>query len=328
MMRKTVIGYNRISKKVQESLQKEYDFHFFKNIEPKANQEFLKVLEKAEGVIGLELQVDKELLDLAPNLKIVCNISTGYDNLDIPSLSAQNIMATNTPGLVEESTADSVFGILLATARRIPELDRFVKKGEWKEFLQEEMFGTNVYQKTLGIIGMGKVGSKIAKRAHCGFDMNILYCNRSRNLEAENNYNARYCDMETLLKESDFVLLMTPLTPETYELIGKREFQLMKNSAIFINGSRGKTVNETDLIQALKNREIRAAGVDVYQTEPVHPDNPLLKLDNAVTTPHIGCTTETELVMSMLAAENLRNGLVGKRPPNLINTEIMGVVND
>lgn len=321
-MNRKIIAYNRVASPVLKKLSNDFEVDYFENIDTTTNVDFLKSLKQAVGIIGLELQVNKELLDKAPNLRIVSNVSTGYNNLDVEEMSRRKIMITNTSGVVEETTADAIFGILLAAARRISELDQYVKNGEWKQFLKPNEFGVNVHKKKLGIIGMGRIGSKIAKRGHLGFDMEILYHNRSRNKEVEEKYNARYCDMETLLKESDFICVMTPLTPETENLIDENEFSLMKDTCIFVNGSRGKTVNEKALIQALSNRKILAAALDVYQIEPINFDNPLLKLPNIVTTPHIGSSThETELIMSELAAENLVAGLNGEIPPNLINRE-------
>ncbi len=319
-----MIAYNRIEEPVLQQLKKSYDVRFFKDIDPKTDDEFLAFLKEAEGIIGLGLPVDSELVQHAPNLKIVSNISVGYNNLDIPTLNKHHIMATNTPDVLNDTVADTIFGLLIATARRIPELDQLVKRAEWTvEALGSEYYGTDVHHKTLGIIGLGRIGQAIAKRAHFGFDMNILYHNRSRKKDAEQAVNATYCEMDTLLKQSDFVCLMTPLTPETEGLIGKREFTLMKESAIFINGSRGKTVVEQDLITALKNGDIKAAGLDVFEQEPIENDNPLLTMKQVVTTPHIGSSTkETELKMSKLAATNLEAGLNGEIPPNLINREL------
>lgn len=323
-MKKKIIAYNRVEKPVLENLQKKYDVKFFKNIDTKNNPDFLQHLSQSEGIIGLELPVDRELLDKAPNLKIVSNVSVGYNNLNISELSKRNIMATNTPEVLTDTVADTVFGLLVATARRIPELDQLVKNGEWKiEAIEPEHFGVDVHHKTLGIIGMGRIGQAIAKRAHFGFDMNILYHSRTRKPHVEETFDAVFCDFDTLLKTSDFICLITPLTPETTGLIGKREFQLMKKSAILVNGSRGKTIVEQDLIEALMNGDISAAGLDVYEKEPVEADNPLLKLRNVVTTPHIGSSThETELKMSELAASNLEAGLNGSKPPNLIDSTV------
>ncbi|MFC4557682.1 2-hydroxyacid dehydrogenase [Virgibacillus kekensis] len=323
-MKKKIIAYNRVEKPVLEKLEQQYDVHFFKDVDTKKDPEFLKQLHDTEGIIGLELPVDGQLLEHAPNLKIVSNVSVGYNNLDVDGLTERNIMATNTPGVLTDTVADTVFGLLISAARRIPELDRYVKNGKWKvEAIEPEYFGTDVHHKKLGIIGMGRIGQAIAKRAHFGFDMEILYHSRSRKPVVEETFNAEYLGLDELLKVSDYICLITPLTPETTGLIGKQEFQLMKNSAIFINGSRGKTVVEHELIAALQNGEIAAAGLDVYEQEPVQADNPLLKLDNVVTTPHIGSSThETELKMSELAATNLEAGLSGKKPPNLINPAV------
>ena len=323
-MKRKIIAYNFELTEALEKLNEQFEIQVFDSINPKTDPVFKQALKNVEGIVGLALPVDQELLDQSPNLKIVSNNSTGYNNLSIEEMTKRGVMGTNTPGVLEDTTADAIFGILLASARRIAELDHFVKSGNWKGHLTTAEYAIDVHHKTLGIIGMGKIGSAIAKRANLGFDMNILYHNRNRNLQAEEIYNARYCDLDTLLKESDFVCLMTPLTPETENLMSEREFKLMKKSAIFVNGSRGRTVNETALIQALRNKEIHGAALDVYQIEPIKLDNPLLQFPNVVTTPHIGSSTyETELKMAELAVENLLAGLTGKRPINLINPEVL-----
>lgn len=322
-MKRKIIAYNFVLKEALEQLDDRFEVDVFEGINPKTNPAFLHALKEAEGIVGLALPVDAELLVRAPKLKIVSNNSTGFNNLSLDEMSARGVMGTNTPGVLEDTTADAIFGILLASARRIPELDQFVKTGKWKGHLTTEQYAIDVHHKTLGIIGMGNIGSTIAKRAHLGFDMNILYHNRRPNLEAEEKYNAKYCELDTLLKESDFVCLMTPLTPETENLIGEREFKLMKNSCIFVNGSRGKTVDEEALIEALRKKEIYGAAIDVYRTEPINRDHPLLQFPNVVTTPHIGSSTfETEMKMAKLAVENLLAGLTGKRPKNLVNPEV------
>lgn len=316
---KKIIVFNRNERQTPAILKENFEITYFNNVDPKKDPQFLEVLQEAEGIVGVGLPVDKEFLDNAPNLKIVSNISTGYNNFDVDEMTKRGVMGTNTAGALEDTTADAIFGILLAAARRIAELDRYVKEKRWNELLREEFFGVNVHHKTLGIIGMGKIGSVIAKRAHCGFDMDILYYNRSRNSEAEQKYNAKYCTLDELLQQSDFVVLMTPLTPETEKLIGAREFKLMKKSAIFVNGSRGKTVDEQALIEAIQNKEILGAALDVFEQEPIHPDNPLLTFPNVVTTPHIGSATyETETKMFEVAAKNLISGLSGETPPNLV----------
>ena len=319
-----VIVYNRLEKPVLEKLKETCDVHFFKDIDPKTDPDFLHHLKDAEGIMGLELQVDKDLLNLAPKLKVVSNVSVGYNNLDVAELTKRGILATNTPGVLDHTVADTIFGILIATARRIPELDQYVKSGNWRTAIPgPEYYGVDVHHKTLGIIGMGRIGQEIARRAHLGFNMDILYHTRTRKSEAENKYQATHCSLEDLLKKSDFVCLMTPLTPETEGMIGKKEFELMKDSAIFINGSRGKTVVEKELIEALQSGDIAAAGLDVFEQEPIQPDNPLLNMKNVVSTPHVGSSTfETELAMSELAAKNLIAGLKGEKPANLIDPSV------
>ena len=321
-MKRKIIAYNFVLTEALEQLDDRFEVEYFDGINPKTDSAFLDALKQAEGIVGLALPVDKELLEHASLLKIVSNNSTGFNNLSLDEMTKRGVMGTNTPGVLEDTTADAIFGILLAAARRIAELDYFVKAGHWTGHLTTEQYAIDVHHKTLGIIGMGRIGSTIAKRGHLGFDMKILYHNRSRNIEAEEKYDATYCDLDTLLKKSDFVCLMTPLTPETENLIGEREFKLMKNSCVFVNGSRGKTVDESALIEALRNKEIYGAALDVYRIEPINENHPLLQFPNVVTTPHIGSSTlETELKMANLAVENLLAGLTGKRPKNLVNPE-------
>ncbi|MFJ8243879.1 2-hydroxyacid dehydrogenase [Peribacillus asahii] len=321
-MKPKVIVYKKVDKNVLDFIQDTLDVTYFEKLDSQTYPVFLEELKDAQGILGSRLKVNQELLGQAPNLKIVCNTSVGYDNLDLPALAEHGVIATNTPDILNDTVADTIFGLILSTARRIPELDQWVKTGQWKSTLEEKWFGVDVHHKVLGIIGMGRVGTAIAKRAYCGFDMEILYHNRSRNEEVEQKYNATYCTLDNLLKQSDFVCLMTPLTPQTEKLLGKREFELMKETAIFINGSRGKTVDEQALLQALKTREILGAGLDVFVQEPIEKDHPLLTMNNVVTLPHIGSATyETRFKMDMMGAVNLVAGLQGEVPPNLIKVK-------
>ncbi|MFD2705830.1 2-hydroxyacid dehydrogenase [Salibacterium lacus] len=324
-MKKKVIAYGRVREKAKRKLRENYELHVFSGKEEVSDETFAGVLAEAEGIVGLGIQADDGFLRHAPNLKVVSNVSVGYDNLDLEALTEHGVAATNTPEVLNDTTADAVFGLILSTARRIPELDRFVKKGEWEQEgdLPEDKFGSDVHHRKLGIIGMGRIGEAIAKRAHFGFDMEILYHNRSRKPEVEKTYDASYCTLDELLSEADVVCLMTPLTPETEGLMGRSEFQQMKQDAIFINGSRGGAVKEDALVEALKHGDILAAGLDVYQQEPLPADHPLLQLPHVVTTPHIGSSTgATEDKMSLLAAENADAALQGQRPPNLLNPEV------
>lgn len=269
-----------------------------------------------EGLYTTGGNIDDELLAYAPNLKVVSNVSVGYNNFDIDAMKKRNVIGTNTPYVLDETVADLTFALILSSARRIAELDKFVKEGNWKLTKDEQaFFGVDVHSSTIGIIGMGRIGEAIARRAKFGFNMDVLYYNRNRKPEAEEKFGAEYCDLESLLKRSDFVVLMTPLTPDTFHLIGEKEFKLMKKSAIFINVSRGQTVDEEALIRALQNKEIYGAGLDVFQKEPVEKDNPLLTMPNVVTVPHIGsATAKTRDAMTMRAAENIVSVLTGKGP--------------
>ncbi|MCS0671324.1 D-glycerate dehydrogenase [Cytobacillus firmus] len=323
-MKPKVVIYKKIPHEVLSYIKEYCQVSYYDNLDGGLSQEFLRDLHDAHGLLGSGMSINKELLDKAPQLKIVCNASVGYNNFDMYELTSRGIMATNTPDVLTDTTADTIFGLLLSTARRICEMDRFVKDGKWERLIEEELFGLDVHHKALGIIGMGRIGSAIAKRANLGFDMEILYHNRSRNENAEEFYGAKKTELDELLAKSDFVCLMTPLTEETKNLISYREFQLMKKTAIFINGSRGETVNEEALVAALQNRQIAGAGLDVYKEEPINRDHPLLQMKNAVTLPHMGsATSETRANMANLAAENLVRGLSGEIPPSLINKSLL-----
>lgn len=321
-MKKKILAYRRLEQPVYDRLAEDYDVQLFKD--PKHDPGFHEFLREAEGVIGIGFPGNTEMLEQAPNLKIISNVSVGYNNLDLVDLTKHGVMGTNTPGVLDDTVADMAMGLMLATARKMPELDSYVKEGSWKGLLPNEKYGLDVHHKTLGIIGLGRIGSAIAKRARFGFDMDILYHTRTRKLEAEERFNASYRDLDDLLKESDFVCLVTPLTDETRGMMGSEQFALMKPSAIFINISRGGTVVEEDLINALLQNEIAAAGLDVFAKEPVDPSNPLLQMKNVVTLPHIGSSThETEIAMAQLAADNLTAGLEGREPRNLLNSDVL-----
>ena len=277
------------------------------------------LLEEIKDVVGLYTtggSIDGELLRYASNLKIVSNVSVGYNNFDLEAMKKFNVIGTNTPYVLDESVADLAFALILNIARRISELDRMVKEGQWgKSKDDKEFFGVDVNSTKLGIIGMGRIGKALARRAKFGFNMDVLYYNRNRKPDVEEEYGVKYADLESLLEQSDFVVLLTPLTPETYHLIGEKEFTLMKKSAFFINLSRGQTVDEQALISALQNSEIKGAGLDVFTKEPVEPENPLLQFNNVVVTPHIGSATErTREDMAMRAAQNLVAVVTGKDP--------------
>lgn len=290
------------------------------NKEIRNNRELLlQNISDINGILQSGVAIDDEFLKAAPNLKVVSNVSVGYDNFDTAAMKSRNVLGTHTPDVLNDSVADLIFGLMISSARRIPELDNYVKNKEWDNSGKKNLFGRDVHHSILGIIGMGRIGETVAKRAIFGFDMEVLYFNRTRKYEAEEKLGVKYTDFETLLKTSDFILVMTPSTPQTHHLIDEAEFNLMKQDAIFINASRGANVNEKALIKALQENKILAAGLDVYEKEPVDSDNPLLNLTNAVTMPHIGSSTaKTRDAMLMLAAQNMVKALTGEAPPNIV----------
>jgi phosphogluconate 2-dehydrogenase len=247
----------------------------------------------------------------------------GIDNYDVDYLSQRNILLSNTPDVLTETTADTGFALILATARRVVELANLVRSGQWKQNIGPMHFGNDVHGKTLGIIGMGRIGEALAQRGHFGFGMPVIYHSHSPKPAIEQRFNAQYRSLPQLLEQADFICLTLPLTAETEGLIGAREFALMRPESIFINISRGKVVDETALIEALQRGKIRAAGLDVFEREPLGFESPLLQLDNVVATPHIGSAThETREAMARCAVDNLLAALAGERPPNLVNREV------
>jgi glyoxylate/hydroxypyruvate/2-ketogluconate reductase len=273
-------------------------------------------------VTGSE-RIDANALAHAIDLKIVANISVGYNNFDVPAITAAGAMATNTPDVLTDTTADFGFALLMATARRITESEHWIRAGKWDKWsIVNNPLGMDLHHSTIGIIGMGRIGQGIAKRA-LGFGMKVIYHNRSRLSEVdEKACGASYVSKEELLKTADHVVLVLPYSAQSHHTIGAAELALMKPSATLINIARGGIVDDAALAQALKNGQIFAAGLDVFEGEPqVHPE--LLKLSNVVLAPHIASATEkTRRAMVDLAIENVRAALAGKKPPSLINAEV------
>jgi gluconate 2-dehydrogenase len=288
-------------------------------------EELEKELESVTGalVTGSE-RIDSKALSHAKNLKIVANISVGYNNFDVPAITAAGVMATNTPDVLTDTTADFGFALLMATARRITESDHWVRAGHWDQWsIVHNPLGIDLHHSTIGIIGMGRIGQGIAKRA-LGFGMKVIYHNRNRLSEVdEKACGASYVSKEELLRTADHVILVVPYTPENHHIIGTKELALMKPTATLVNLARGGIVDDLALAQALKEKKIFAAGLDVFEGEPaVNPE--LLKLSNVVLTPHIASATEkTRRAMVNLAIDNLCAALEGKRPPSLINAEVL-----
>ncbi|MGE8006554.1 2-hydroxyacid dehydrogenase [Lysinibacillus sp. NPDC093216] len=269
--------------------------------------------------VTLADQVDEELLLHAPNLKLVTNLAVGYNNIDVKALRKRGIMATNTPGVLTNTTADLVWGLLLATARRIPESERYLREGKWKSWYPMQLVGKDVSGSTIGIIGMGRIGQAVARRAK-GFDMKILYNNRRRRHEVEEMYGFQYVSLEDLLKQSDFVVIMTPFNNDTVGLIGAEELALMKDDAVLINASRGGIIDENALYETLTSGKLWAAGLDVFEQEPIALDHPLLTLPNVVALPHIGSASlQTRTAMLMLNVKELTAYGQGKAVTNRID---------
>ncbi len=279
----------------------------------------LHEVQDVQGLLTHGCKMDEEVFINSPGLKIVSNMSVGYNNFDLNAMKEYGVLGTNTPGILDETVADLIMALILASGRRIVELDRLVKDGKWDKLIGEDLYGVDVHHTTLGIIGMGRIGEAVARRARFGFNMDILYHNRKPKPELEEKLSAQYCTFEKVLSESDYLVLMTPLTEQTLNLMGEEQFSLMKHSAIFVNASRGEAVNEEALLKALMQHRIRGAALDVYEKEPIDIESPLLKLPNVITVPHIGSAVQkTRDAMAMLAAENLVKGLYGETPPNLI----------
>jgi gluconate 2-dehydrogenase len=266
-------------------------------------------------------RVDAKLLAAAPQLKVVANIAVGFNNIDLAACTSRGVMATNTPGVLDDSTADLAWTLMLGAARRMTELERRVRNGEWTGWRLKQWLGVDVHHATLGIFGMGRIGQAIAKRAG-GFDMRVIYHNRKRlSPEIERRVNAAFVSKEELLRQADFIVLQVPYAPETHHMIGAAELKQMKRSAVLVNSTRGGVVDDAALVAALKDGTIRAAGLDVFENEPkLNPG--FLELDNVVLAPHVGSSTEaTRRAMAMTAAKNLVAALSGETPPNLLNPD-------
>jgi glyoxylate reductase len=268
--------------------------------------------------------IDAEVFDAAPNLKIIAQFAVGYDNIDIKEATKRGIYVTNTPGVLTETTADFAWALLMVVARRVVEADKYIRSGKWEVGWHPTMIlGRDVYGATLGIVGLGRIGAAVAKRA-TGFDMRTLYYSATRKPDLEKTLGLVFTDLDTLLQKSDFVSIHVPLMKKTYHLIDERKLKLMKKTASLINNSRGPVVDEKALYKALTEGWIAGAALDVFEQEPTSVDNPLLKLDNVVVAPHISSSShETRSRMAEMVAENLIAFFEGRIPPNLVNREVL-----
>ena len=281
-----------------------------------------RLADKVGAITMLSDRIDASVLAQAPGLKVVCNVAVGYNNFDVPAITAAGVMATNTPGVLDDTTADTAWSLILSSGRRVVGADRWVREGQWKGWkFQDAWLGQDIHHATLGILGMGRIGQAVARRA-LGFDMQVIYHNRSRlDAEQEKACNAQWVSKEDLLRQSDFLVALVPYSAQTRHAIGAAELAQMKPTAHLINIARGGVVDDQALIEALKAKRIAGAGLDVFENEPAL--NPgFLGLNNVTLTPHIGSSTrQTRLAMAMLAADNLVAALSGQCPPCLINPE-------
>jgi len=321
-MKKPVVVYRAVPPDVLELLRQHCELTVFEQIDAANRADFLSALQGAEGMLGNNLKITPQVLDAAPRLRAASTISAGVDAFDVDDLTRRGVVLTNTPEEVTETTADLVFGLILASARRIVELSEWARGGAWSGPVGAQQFGVDVHGKTLGIVGLGRIGAAVARRAVRGFDMKVLYSNRTPNRTAEQQYGAQRLSLPELLGAADFVCLLAPLSPATQGMIGAAELAMMKTSAILINCARGPLVDEAALIEALRERRILGAGLDVFEREPLPLDSPLYRLPNVVAVPHIGsATAQTRAAMAHRAAHNLIDALQGRLGATCVNPQ-------
>ncbi|MDI5984563.1 D-glycerate dehydrogenase [Halomonas sp. M4R5S39] len=320
-MKKRILAYGRLNAAQLAQLSSEFEVQTFPSLESADDPAFRAALPEAHGLIGSSLKITPELLDEAPRLEAIASISVGYDNYPVEALTRRGILLCNTPDVLTETTADTGFALIMATARRVVELADFVKRGDWQASIGPEHFGSDVHGKTLGLVGCGRIGAAVARRGGLGFGMRVLY-NASPKPALEAELGAERRELDELLAEADFVCVTVPLSEATHHLIGAHQLARMKPSAILVNIARGPVVDEAALIEALEMGRIRAAGLDVYEQEPLSPESPLPHMPNVVALPHIGSAThETRTAMAQRAVDNLALALRGERPISLVNED-------
>jgi glyoxylate reductase len=314
----------RVFKEAVDKLKLEAEVEVWDDDLPPPRNILLDKVKDIDGLLSmLTNKIDVELMDKAPRLKVISNLAVGYDNIDIPEATRRGIIVCNTPGVLTETTADFAFALLMAAARRVVEADRYTRNGQWKTWGPMVLLGHDIHHATLGIVGCGRIGLDVAKRAS-GFDMRVVYYDKERRKpEEEKEYGLEFVSsLPELMKVSDFVSLHVALTPGTYHLISTAELSMMKPSAILVNASRGPVVDQKALYQALKTHQIFAAAIDVTETEPISSDDPLLSLDNIIIAPHIAsASTATRTKMAMMAATSLLDGLNKKMPRYCVNPD-------
>lgn len=288
--------------------------------QPMTKEELLEAVQEADGIISvLSDPLDADVLQAAPNLKVISQLAVGFNNIDVQEATKRGIRVTNTPDVLTNATADLTFALLLAAARKLSAASAEVREGKWKSWSLLQLAGKELSGSTIGILGFGRIGQAVARRAK-GFDMNVIYWNRSKKPEAEQAIGATYHELEDVLKQADFLVIMLPFAPELKYLIGAEELAMMKHDAILVNTARGGLVDEAALYEALKEGRLGAAGLDVFEQEPVPTDHPLLTLPNVEVAPHIGSSTvATRMEMADLTVRNLLAVLEGKEPETPVN---------
>ncbi len=323
-MKPRVLVTRRIAEPAVARLHEEAEVDYRDEDRAIEREDLLSRATSAEGIVsGLSDPMDSALMEASPQLKVIANVAVGYDNIDVEAATNRGIVVTNTPGVLTETTADLAFALLMAAARRVVEGDGYVREGRWDRFQMTLLLGADVYGKTLGIAGFGRIGQAVARRAR-GFDMTVLYTKRTPLEPAvEAELGSRRVDKATLLEEADFVVLALPLSEETHHYIGREELRAMKRTAILVNIARGAVVDEPALVSALQEGEIAASGLDVFEHEPSVPAE-LVSMENVVLTPHIAsASVETREKMALMAAENCLAVLAGRTPSNPLNPEVL-----
>ncbi|EGC39784.1 hypothetical protein DICPUDRAFT_52429 [Dictyostelium purpureum] len=320
-MQKEIVIYKNIAEGLVEKLKSHnYKVTQFSTVNDSNRDEFHKSLLNASGIVGTHVKVNEDLLKYAPSLKAVSTVSVGYDDIDVDYMSSKGIAVMHTPNVLNDSVADLIMSLVLTTSRKIVFTMDYMRDHKWNGPLPLNCFGQEVHHKKIGIVGMGRIGEVVAKRCKLGFDMEVSYYSRTQHKSVEDLYGAKHLDLDTLLKESDFVIVILPSTPQTKHMFSHKQFEMMKKSAIFINAGRGPVVDEEALIEALKSNKIAGAGLDVYEKEPLDKKSQLLTLENVVVVPHIGsCTSETRNLMAECAVDNVINALNGNIEKNCVN---------
>jgi glyoxylate reductase len=319
-MTPTVFLTRALPDPVMKEIRRHFRLRFNREDRPLSQEEILRGARQADGLISmLSDRIDGEIINAAPHLRIIANYAVGYNNIDLNAARERGVFVTNTPGVLTETTADLTWALMLAVARRLPEGEQLARSGKWTGWAPTQLLGGDVFGKTLGLIGMGRIGQAVARRA-IGFEMRVIYHNRHRlPVRDEKRLRLSFLPLPDLLRESDFVSLHLPLTKESHHLIDRKAFKMMKTTAILINTARGPIVDEKALIDALDQKKIAGAGLDVFEEEPAVP-KALCESKEVVLLPHLGSASlETRTRMGRIVLENLVAALTGKIPPNMVN---------